>query len=45
MAETSKGNKWVVVPAYTRKDGGKTIHVPQHDRSTPKTSTGKPKGK
>jgi len=45
LAETSKGNKFVVVPAYTRKEGGKTISVPKHDRSTPRTSKGPAKGK
>jgi hypothetical protein len=43
MAETKKGNKIVVVPAYTRKQDGKTIQVPKHDRSTPRTSKGKGK--
>jgi hypothetical protein len=41
MAETSKGNKVVVVHSYNRKQDGKTIHVPKHDRSTPDTSKGK----
>jgi hypothetical protein len=41
MAETSKGNKFVKVPAYVRKEDGKTIRVPAHDRSTPDTSKGK----
>jgi len=41
MAETGKGHKWVKVPAYDRKQDGKTVHVPAHDRSTPDTSRGK----
>ncbi|MHB8620805.1 MAG: hypothetical protein ACYDAG_14735 [Chloroflexota bacterium] len=41
MAETKKGNKVVVVPAYDRHQDGKVVHVPKHDRSTPHTSTGK----
>jgi hypothetical protein len=41
MAETKKGNKIVAVPSHTRKQDGKTIHVPEHRRSTPETSTGK----
>jgi hypothetical protein len=41
MAETKKGNKIVVVPAYNRKQDGKVIHVQRHDRSTPQTSKGK----
>lgn len=43
MAETKKGNKIVVVEPHERKQGGKTIEVPKHDRSTPKTSKGKEK--
>ncbi|HET6311848.1 MAG TPA: hypothetical protein VFH00_12715 [Candidatus Nitrosotalea sp.] len=41
MAETKKGNKIVVVPSYTRKQDGVKVHVPEHRRSTPETSTGK----
>lgn len=41
VAETSKGNKFVKVPAYDRKQDGHTVHVPAHDRSTPDTSKGK----
>jgi hypothetical protein len=43
LAETKKGNKFVVVEPYTRKQDSKTINVPKHDRSTPKTSGGKGK--
>ncbi len=43
MAETSKGKKIVPVKPYTRKQDGKSIQVPRHDRSTPKTSKGKGK--
>lgn len=43
MAETKKGNKFVEVGPYAQKQGGKTIKVPKHDRSTPKTSAGKSK--
>lgn len=43
MAETKKGNKVVVVKPYTRVQDGKTIEVPKHDRSTPRTSKGKSK--
>jgi hypothetical protein len=43
MAETEKGNKFVVVPAYERVQDGKTVTVPKHDRSTPKTSKGRGK--
>lgn len=42
MAETKRGTKIVVVPAYTKKDG---TRVPKHDRSTPRTSTGAKPGK
>lgn len=41
MAETKKGNKIVAVPSYTRKQDGQKIHVAEHRRSTPETSTGK----
>jgi hypothetical protein len=41
LAETSKGHKFVKVPAYDRKQDGHTVHVPAHDRSTPDTSKGK----
>ena len=37
MAETQKGKKFVVVPAYKKADGTK---VRQHDRSTPRTARG-----
>jgi len=35
MAETKEGNKFVVVPAYTRQQGDKVSHVPKHVRPTP----------
>ena len=41
MAETKRGTKWVVVKPYERKlADGTTVKVAQHDRSTPRTSTG-----
>jgi len=40
LAETSKGHKFVKVPAYVRKQDGHAVHVPAHDRSTPDTSKG-----
>jgi hypothetical protein len=41
MAETKRGTKWVVVKAHERKlPDGNVIKVGQHDRSTPRTSTG-----
>lgn len=40
MAETKKGKKFVEIEPYTYKRDGKTIRVPRHDRSTPKTSRG-----
>jgi hypothetical protein len=43
VAETKSGHKWVRIPSYTRVVGGKPVHVPTHDRSTPHTSTGKGK--
>jgi len=44
MAETKRGKKFVVVEAYSFKRNGKTVRVPKHDRSTPRTSRGsKPK--
>lgn len=43
LAETEKGKKFVPVKPYDRQQDGKTIHVPRHDRSTPKTSHGKTK--
>lgn len=44
MAETKRGKKFVVVEAYSVKRNGKTVRVPKHDRSTPRTSKG-PKAK
>ena len=43
MAETKKGNKFVKVHSYLRlpPHGTKRIRIPAHDRSTPRTSTGK----
>lgn len=41
MAQDSKGRKFNRIPEHTRKVGGKTITVPEHIRSNPKTSTGK----
>jgi hypothetical protein len=38
MAETAKGNKFVVVHPYDKGDG---THVDKHVRSTPSTSKGK----
>jgi hypothetical protein len=43
LAETKKGNKYVVVEPYERKQGGKVVEVPKHERSTPRTSKGKEK--
>jgi hypothetical protein len=43
MAETKRGNKFVKVPGYTYVRDGQKVRVPAHDRSTPKTSTGKAK--
>ena len=44
MAETKRGKKFVVIPAYSFKRNGKIVRVPKHDRSTPRTSKGpKPK--
>jgi hypothetical protein len=40
MAETSKGHKFVKVPAYERKQDGNTIDVPAHDGSKQDTSKG-----
>ncbi len=45
MAQTKDGRKYNDIPAYDRKQDGKTIHVPAHRRSNPITSTGKSKGK
>lgn len=45
MAETKRGKKFVVVEPYSYKRDGKTVHVPKHDRSTPKTSKGPAKNK
>jgi hypothetical protein len=45
MAETKAGKKIVPVKSYVRKVDGQKIKVEQHRRSTPKTSTGKAKGK
>ncbi len=45
MAETSKGKKYVEIQPYKyKKQDGTTVKVPRHDRSTPRTSTGKKKG-
>ncbi|HTW35800.1 MAG TPA: hypothetical protein VMD53_14375 [Rhizomicrobium sp.] len=43
MAETGRGKKFVVVHAYTKKKGSKTIRVAKHERSTPRTSKGSKK--
>lgn len=40
MAQTKDGRKYNDIPAHTRKQDGKTIEVPAHRRSNPKTSTG-----
>lgn len=42
MAQTDAGKKKVYVKEHTKSDGTK---VPQHYRSTPKTSNGPKKGK
>jgi hypothetical protein len=42
MAETAKGKKYIEVQAYTYTKGdGTKVKAPRHDRSTPRTSTGK----
>jgi hypothetical protein len=41
VAETKAGKKFNRVPAYDRVVDGKKIHVKSHDRSNPRTSTGK----
>ena len=35
MAKTGEGKKIVPVKPHTRKQGGKTVKVPGHRRSTP----------
>lgn len=42
MAKTDEGKKWVPVKPYERKQDGRTVQVPRHDRSTP-CSPGKKK--
>jgi len=41
VAQTAKGQKFNKIPAYDRVVDGKTVHVKAHDRSNPKTSSGK----
>jgi hypothetical protein len=45
MAETEKGKKIVPVKPYDRVVDGQTVHVPRHDRSTPRNSHGAAKTK
>lgn len=45
MAQTDKGQKFIRVLAHEREQGDKTIKVPAHMRSTPKTSDGPAKKK
>ena len=43
MAKDSAGRKFNRIPAYDRKQNGKTIHVSEHIRSNRSDSKGKKK--